>query len=430
MKLFTYTLGCKVNAYETEGIISFFKENGYELVDDYLKADVIIVNSCTVTKTSDDKTKKALRKYKREKPNAVVCVMGCFSQISADSAANYADIVLGNSNKLASLKLVNEYLNNKKQIIDILDLDQNIFYEEMKINELNLHTRGFIKIQDGCENYCSYCTIPYSRGKIRSRNPESVIKEINDLVNLGCKEIILSGINTASYGRDLGNINFAQLIERICTETSIYRIRISSIELTEITDELLSTLKKYEDRIAKHFHIPMQAGSDDTLTRMNRKYKMSEYFKRIDDIRNLFPGCAITTDCLAGFVGETESEFEETKQSINRISYSSMHIFPYSKRELTKAYQMEGHLDQNVINARAKELLEIALVNKQKYLKENLNTIQEVIIEQSKNDYYLGHSSNYLEIYVKSDEDLINQIIKVKCVKIINNDKIYAEIIK
>lgn len=324
------TLGCKVNLYESETLISNLVEHGWKYQDK--NVDVYIINTCTVTSTSDQKSRQMIRQARRNNPNAIIVAMGCFVQTHPKDANDLADIIIGTRDRLKVYDLVNEYLKNKSHIEHLFDLSNYTEYEEIKLKCLTTHTRGFVKIQDGCENFCSYCLIPFARGKIRSRLPNNVIDEINKLIELGTKEIIISGINTGTYGRDLGNINLAKLIDRIMLETSIWRLRISSIEMMEVTDELLMIMKKYENRIANHLHIPLQGGSDGVLIRMRRKYLTNDYERLINKIRNIFPNIAITTDCLAGFVGESEEEFNETLSFIKKIGFSSMHIFPYSRR--------------------------------------------------------------------------------------------------
>ena len=420
------TLGCKVNSYESEAVINKLINEGFVLKEFNDVCDVYIVNSCTVTKTSDQKSRQMLHAAKRRNPNAIIAVMGCYSQLNITEASTIADIVIGTNNKLDVVDLIKSYLDTKQQIIAVTDVLNNPTYEEMKVSALKTHTRGFIKIQDGCENYCSYCAIPYSRGKIRSRIPDNVIAEINGLVSNGTKEVILAGINTGTYGQDLGNINLAKLIVRIMEETKIYRLRLSSIELMEITDELLNTLKKYEHRIANHLHIPIQGGSEAVLRRMNRKYTIAEYEKKITDVRQLFPDVALTTDILAGFVGETEEEFSETINFINKIKFYEMHVFPYSRRANTKADEMDGHLDKKVITARAKQISEVANQLKIDYINNYIGKSLDVLVEAKKGSLWHGHTSNYLDVYFESNNELENKIVKVKLNKY-QNGKIFGE---
>ncbi len=427
MKFNTTTLGCKVNLYETEAITIDLINRGWTLLNDE-NLDVYIINTCTVTQTSDQKSRQMIRQARRKYPNAIIVAMGCFVQTSPDSAGMLADIVIGTSGRNQIYDLVNSFVDTKNQINQIFDINDFTEYEEMKLDRLTTHTRGFIKIQDGCENFCSYCLIPYARGKIKSRQPENVIDEINKLVNLGTKEIIISGINTGTYGQDLGNINLAQLISKIMEETSLWRLRLSSIELMEITDELLSVIKKYQDRIANHLHIPLQAGSDGVLKRMKRKYTTIEYKEKIDNIRTMFPDIAITTDCLAGFVGETEEEFKEAIEFIKTIGFSDMHIFPYSRRKNTEADKMDNHLEPGLIKERAKKMIEVAKVMKDKYQQRFIEKNFDVLIEQQKNNYYVGHTTNYLEVIVSTNDTLIeNEVYNCEIIEIRNN-KIYAKV--
>ena len=315
---------------------------------------------------------------------------------------------------------------NKQKINYVKDIKEIKCYEELTLDKLTTHTRGFIKIQDGCENFCSYCAIPYSRGKIRSRNPENVINEIKKLVNEEVKEIIISGINTGTYGQDLGDINLSKLIEKIMLETNLSRLRLSSIELMEVTDELLDTLKKYQNRIAMHLHIPLQGGCDSVLKRMNRKYLTNDYRNLINKIRSIFPDIAITTDCLAGFVGETQEEFEDAYHFIKEMKFASMHVFPYSRRKGTAADEMKGHLDPKIKNERTKKIIELANIMKNEYELKFINSIQEVLVERQKDNFYEGHTSNYLNVKFKSNKNLVNKFVKVQITKIENNI-IYAK---
>lgn len=434
MKFNVVTLGCKVNSYESEAILNEFIKRGFEYVEKEKKPDVIVINTCTVTSTSDQKSRQMIRKIKRENPESLVIAMGCYVQLHQDEASSIADMVVGTSNRLKMFDIIDSYLNTKKEINNIVNNNfvENVLeatsYEEMKVNLIKTHTRGFVKIQDGCENYCSYCAIPYARGKIRSRKPEDVIDEINNLVNSGVKEVIIAGINTGTYGYDLGNINLAKLIEKIMKETSLYRLRLSSIELMEVTDELLNIIKKYETRVAMHLHIPLQGGCDAVLKRMNRKYLTADYRALINKIRHMFPRIAITTDLLAGFVGETKEEFEDTCNFIEEMDFAMMHIFPYSRRKGTKADLMEGHLDPKIINERTHILLNLAKSMQTKYESEFINQSFEVITEQKKNGYYLSHSSNYLEINILTKEEIKeNMLVKVKIIKYDNN-KLIGEV--
>lgn len=415
MRFSTTTLGCKVNLYETESLISSLIERGWEYQADDKMIDVYIINTCTVTSTSDQKSRQMIRQARRNNPNAIIVAMGCFVQTHVDDAIGLADIIIGTKDKHRVYELVMEYIDTKNQINHVFDIENYTTYDEMKLDRLTTHTRGFVKIQDGCENFCSYCLIPYARGKIKSRNPENIISEIKKLVELGTKEVIISGINTGTYGQDLGNIDLAKLITKIMEETSLWRLRLSSIELMEVTDDLLMVLQKYSSRIAHHLHIPLQGGSDGVLTRMRRKYLTTDYLNLIHKIRSIFPDIAITTDCLAGFVGETEEEFEETKAFIKKIEFADMHIFPYSRRKGTLADQMEGHLDPMIIKNRAKEMISISKIMKENYENKFIGKEFDILLERSKDNYWIGHTTNYLEVYCKTDQRNLENTIK-KCI--------------
>lgn len=409
------TLGCKVNAYESEAIINDLIKHGWMHKSFRDECDVYIINTCTVTSTSDQKSRQMIHAAKRRNPNSIVVAMGCYSQLNSEEVAKMADIVLGTNNKMQAYQIITSYLETKKAIMEVTNVLDHPIYEEMKINNLINHTRAFIKIQDGCENYCSYCAIPYSRGKIRSRLPENIIDEIKMLVASGTKEVIFAGINTGAYGRDLEYINLAQLLRLVMENTSIMRVRFSSIEVMEITTELLDVIKQYQTRVAMHFHIPLQGGCDSVLIRMKRKYLTSFYETKIQEIRNLFPQASITTDILAGFVGETEEEFLVCLDFVKKINFYDMHVFPYSKRKNTLAYSLPGHLDPNIINERTKILLATAEKMKAVHNQSYIGKTIEVLVENLKSNYWRGHTSNYLEVHFQNENnDLVNQLIKVK----------------
>ena len=337
MKFKTYSLGCKVNIYEVEAISSDLIKSGFELTNNDEEADVIIINTCTVTSTSDSKSRQLIRKIRKLNEKAIIVAMGCYVQLNSSEVENNlnVNIIVGTNKRNQVKELIKEYLENKEVINRVQSSDKYTEYEELKMYGLSTHTRGFIKIQDGCENFCAYCAIPYARGPIKSRKPSDVIDEIKTLVSKGVKEIILSGINTGTYGQDLKDeVTLASLLDDILSSVNgCFRLRLSSIELMEITDELLDVYEKYPTKIARHFHIPLQAGCDNTLKRMKRKYLTSDYERVINKIRNRFRGIAITTACLAGFVGETIEDFEDALDFIEKINFSSMHIFPYSRRK-------------------------------------------------------------------------------------------------
>lgn len=405
-----YTLGCKVNTYESEYVINELKKAGYEIKDFEDICDVYIINTCTVTNNSDSKSKKIIRQAIRKNSNACIVAMGCFIASHKDYKEEGLDIVLANKDKSKIVELLDQYFKEKKQIIDLYDqrLDK---FEDMYINEFPGRTRAFVKIQDGCDNFCSYCIIPFVRGKCRSKEEDKVIKEINDLVENNYKEIVLTGIHTGNYGRDL-DTSFADLLNKIIKIEKLERIRISSIEITELNEDVLELLKKSK-KIANHLHIPLQAGSNEILKLMNRKYNLDEYEDIINKIRSIRNDISISTDIIVGFPGETEEMFNETIKTCKKIGFSKIHVFPFSERKGTKAASMDKKLDNLVKKARAKRLIEVSEELEIEYMKKFLNTNLEVLIEESKNGVSYGHTSNF--IHVKINKELEhNKIYNIK----------------
>ena len=422
-KISYYSLGCKVNLYESEAIVNQFIDNGFELVKFGEESDVCIINTCTVTQTSDSKSRKIIRQAVNYNPNAVICVMGCYSQLNSEEALAIegVDIVTGTSNRLVIFNEVMMRLQNKE--IEKANFTQKYdeinCYENINLTRFNDRTRGFVKVQDGCENFCSYCTIPFSRGKLRSRDSKSIINEIQVLTNSGMKEIVLTGINTGAYGKELSSYSFASLLSDICKKVqNLGRIRISSIEATEVTDELLNVIKENKSHFCDHFHVPLQGGCDNTLKRMNRKYDMEYYFKKIEKIRNVFPLANITTDCLAGFNGETLEDFNESIENIKKIGFGEMHVFPYSPRIRTKAYKMPGAIDGITKKYRVNELLKLNEINALKYREQFLGKVVDCLVEKNNKGVCFGHSSNYLEITFDDKEAKENELVNVKITEV------------
>ena len=421
------SLGCKVNLYESVAIVNMFIENGFTLVDFSEVASIYIINTCTVTQTSDSKSKKMIRQAAKKNPKAIICVMGCYSQLNPSEALNIpnVNIVTGSSNRLdlynKAMELFNSQDYDKK--IQLTDEYKELnCFEELSVNCYHDKTRGFVKIQDGCENFCSYCTIPFSRGLFRSRDKYSIINEIQTLTNNGMKEIVLTGINTGAYGKDFSDYNFPKLLTDICESVSnLGRLRISSIEATEVDDNLLNVMKKYEKHFCMHLHIPLQGGCDEILKKMNRKYDLAFYSKVIDNVRSYFPLINITADILIGFNGETDELFRKSFAFIESLNYGETHVFPYSPRPKTKAYleskkiNFKDQVDSISKKYRVNELLQLNERNALKYRKEFLGKEVEVIVEKIENGIAFGHSSNYLEVAFNAksckDNDLVNVII-------------------
>lgn len=408
------TLGCKVNTYESEYIIHLLKENGYLIKSFDDVCDVYIINTCTVTNTSDIKSRKMIRKAIRKNPDACVVAMGCFIEANKDFSLPGLDIVLGNRDKSKIISLLDEWFSNREEIRRLYSSLPRKF-EDMYINEFPGRTRAFVKIQDGCENFCSYCIIPYVRGKCRSKDPDIVVKEIQELVSNGYYEVVLTGIHTGNYGVDI-DTSFSELLERIVCIPGLLRLRISSIEITELTDEVLDILSKYSI-IVNHLHIPLQAGSDHVLKLMNRKYDLNYFFEKIKKIRAIRPNIAITTDVIVGFPGESDEDFLNTINTCKKIEFSKIHVFPYSERKGTRAMELENHIDPVVKKKRAKELLALSRELECSYYQSYLNKEVVVLIEEVKNGKSYGHTDTYLHVEIAS---LLshNTFIKVKIIDV------------
>lgn len=393
MKVGIYTLGCKVNAYESEFVMNLFKEKGYTISSFDDMCDIYIINTCTVTNQSDSKSRKIIRSAIRNNSNACIVAMGCFIEANKDNLLDGVDIYVGNKDKSKIVELVETYLKNKKQITNLYsDLGNN--FEDMEIKTFDGRTRAFVKIQDGCENFCSYCIIPFVRGKCRSKQEGKVIEEITALVNNGYKEIVLTGIHTGNYGRDL-DTDFATLLEKIVNIKGLYRLRISSIEITELNDKVLEIIKNNKV-IADHLHIPLQAGSDYILKNMNRKYDTKYYEDTIKKIRKIRPEISITTDVIVGFPGETDELFQECLNFCNKIKFAKIHVFPYSIRKGTPAAKFPNQVDGNIKKERTHELLNLSKKLEEEYMSKFINKKLEVLVENTKNNISYGHTSNYL----------------------------------
>ena len=423
MKVKGISLGCKVNTYEMEYVLSSFKDHGYEIVNDNSKADIYVINTCSVTNTSDAKSRKVINRVIRENPNGIVVVMGCMIEANHDYDNQGISIIIGNKDKSRVVELVEEYIKDNTKIKKLYpDFDSE--FEDMFITNMEGRTRAFVKIQDGCENFCSYCIIPYTRGKCRSKKMETVLEEINTLVNNGYKEIVLTGIHTGHFGED-GNTSFPELLREIVKIDKLQRLRISSIEITELNDDFLEVLRKYPV-IVDHLHIPLQAGSDKVLHEMNRKYNKEYFLNKINVIRSIRPNISITTDIIVGFPGETNDEFNETCEFSKLIGFSKIHVFPYSRRAGTKADTMPNQIDEKVKKERVTKLMEISNELEIKYIEKFINQEVEVLVEKSVDGISYGHTGNYLEVEINSSCER-NSIVKVKIIG--NENKILKGIV-
>jgi len=415
-----YTLGCKVNAYESEFMTHLFTSYGYKLVDYEDNADIYVINTCTVTNSADNKSKKIIKNTRKNNPNSIIIVCGCYTQYKKGEieVIDDVDIVIGNKDKSKVIEYLEKYLANKNKINTIYDLKKQEF-EDMEIKEFNSKTRAFVKIQDGCNNFCSYCIIPYVRGNIRSKKLETVIEEITNLVNNGHKEVVLTGIHTGHYGSDI-NSNLTTLLQEISKISGLERIRISSIEITELDDNFLKELENNK-LIVDHMHIPLQSGCDKTLYEMNRKYDTKYFEEKINKIRSIRPDISITTDVIVGFPNETDEDFDNTVEFINKIKFSKLHVFPYSKRDGTKAAVMENQVDEKVKKQRARILLNLSKYLEHEYYIKFEGRNLDVLFETNKNGKYQGHTENYLEVEVSSDRDIRNEMHNVRLKKVIDN---------
>ena len=399
MKVGIYTLGCKVNAYESEYIASLFRNRGYTIASFDEDCDVYVINTCTVTNNSDKKDKKIINHVRNSDSCVVVC--GCFVESHKDYNFDGIDIVIGNHNKSNIVDLVEDYFINKKQIKLIDNNIMRVGFEDMEITTFESRTRAFVKIQDGCENYCSYCIIPFVRGRCRSKDKDKVISEITALVNNGYKEIVLTGIHTGNYGSDLG-IKFSSLLSEILEIPNLERLRISSIEITELDDGFFKLLNN--PILCNHLHIPLQNGSNRILDLMNRKYTKEEFYEIVEKIRSVREDISLTTDVIVGFPGETDDDFNENVDFIRKVGFSKVHVFPYSKRDGTKASRMDNQIDPNTKKKRTKQLLDISLELESNYYNSFIGKNEKVLIEKVLDGYSYGHTTNYL--YLKIPKEL------------------------
>ncbi|MDD3995188.1 MAG: tRNA (N(6)-L-threonylcarbamoyladenosine(37)-C(2))-methylthiotransferase MtaB [Bacilli bacterium] len=418
MKVAFYTLGCKVNLYETEVMMSKFKEKGYSLVEFKEYADIYVINSCTVTNNADIKTRKIINHIKNNYPNSTLALVGCYSQVNKEINIDGIDIIIGTSNKSKIVELVEDYIKNKKQIYKIEDIYKCNF-ENMSIDNFNTKTRAFVKIQDGCNNYCSYCIIPYARGNIRSKDMDDIINEVTKLVHNGYKEIVLTGIHTGHYGKENGINDLSDVLINLSKIDNLKRIRLSSIEITEIDDKFLKCLKDI-DIIAEHLHIPIQSGCNKTLKDMLRKYDVNYFKNKIDVIRKIRPDISITTDVIVGFPNETDEDFNETVSTIRDINFSKLHVFPYSKRNGTKAALMQNQIDSITKRKRSKILIDLSNGLENNYKQKFINKKAIIIPETYKDGYLIGHSSNYLLIKEKGNIEEINKLKEITLLNINN----------
>ena len=415
MKTFTYiSLGCKVNSYESNALGDLLKREGY--IYDNKNPDVAFINTCSVTATADQKSRQHIRKLISNYPNAIVVVMGCYSQGQHKFIKEEIKpaIIVGTSNRDKIISLIKEYEKNHIQI-DLTEENPRLFnYEELGITSYSENVRAYLKVEDGCDNFCSYCLIPYRRGRTRSRGFDECLLEAKSLVENNYKEIVLTGIHIGGYGKDLENVNFTKLVKNLLDIEGLYRLRISSIEESEIDEELIELINT-KDNLANHFHIPLQSGSDTVLKRMNRKYNKEQFLNKLNAIKKACPDVAFTTDVIVGFPGESEEEFMETYNFIKECGFNMLHVFPFSSREGTVASRMPNQIDPRIKKERVAKLIELSNSLWDRYEDKFVNQEVEVLIEQydEKNKCNIGHTSNYLEVRIPGEIIPIGTIKKV-----------------
>lgn len=420
-----HNLGCKVNAYETEAMQELLEKNGYEIVPFKEGADVYVINTCTVTNIADRKSRQMLHKARKMNPDAIVVATGCYVQTEKQEVDECIDIVLGNNKKKDIVKVLEQYEREHRRTSDLIDIGHTKEYEELHLSKTGDHTRAYIKVQDGCNQFCSYCIIPYARGRVRSREKADVIEEVKALAQNGYKEVVLTGIHLSSYGVDHDD-DLLSLILAVHEVDGIERIRLGSLEPGIITEEFVKTISKLP-KMCPHFHLSLQSGCNATLRRMNRKYTAEEYAAKCALIRQYFAHPALTTDVITGFPGETENEFEESRAFVDSIDFYETHIFKYSRREGTKAAAMKDQVPEQVKAERSKVLIALSEEKQSHFEEELLGTTQEVLMEEAiERDgevWQIGHTKEYVKIGYKTDENLANQLINVEiesCLQIIH----------
>ena len=423
------TLGCKVNQYETNAMAQKFLEKGYKVIEEEKeqneeKPDICIINTCTVTNMSDRKSRQMLRREKENNKNVIVVAVGCYAQVAKNELNKIPeiDLVLGNNEKVDIVKYVEDYINENENNIEIEDVMQSRLFSDFGDITFTEKTRAVVKIQDGCDRFCSYCIIPYARGRVRSRKPESIISEITKIAEKDIKEVVITGIHIASYGKDFKEeYKLIDLLEEINKIDGIERIRLGSIEPLLIKDEFVERLKKL-DKICHHFHLSLQSGCDETLKRMNRRYTTEQFKEIVKRLRNTYSDVNLTTDIIVGFPGETEEEFEKTYKFLDEIKFYKMHIFKYSQRKGTKAAVMPNQIPGDIKELRSRRLIELSNKNEFEINQKYIGKKVEVLFEEEKEGIFKGHTANYILVYCKDEEEnLSNKIQEVECIQNLND---------
>ncbi len=428
------TLGCKVNSYETDGMKQLFIKAGYEIKEFDQQADVYVINTCTVTNIADRKSRQMLHRAKKNNPDSIVVAVGCYVQAAKDTLEEDSaiDLVIGNNKKNQIVEILEEYFGNTELREALVDIGEEKEFEELSIGAAGEKTRAYIKVQDGCNQFCSYCIIPYARGRVRSRKLEEVIREVESLVKEGYKEVVLTGIHLSSYGIDFEeDVTLLTLIQAISKIEGLLRIRLGSLEPRIITEEFVDTLKE-NPKVCPHFHLSMQSGCTETLKRMNRKYSADEFYEKCELIRSRFVAPAITTDVIVGFPGETEEEFEETKAFVQKVAFAQMHVFKYSKRKGTKAATMENQISEDVKHSRSIELIKIEQKMRKDYQQQFIGRKEKVLIEETvlidNITYQIGHNERYQKLAIQTNKDLSNEVVEVLVLQTLTEELLLCEI--
>lgn len=421
-----HNLGCKVNAYETESMQQMLEQAGYEIVPFAPGADIYIINTCTVTNIADRKSRQMLHKAKKMNPQAIVVAAGCYvesEKYAGGKVDDAIDIVIGNNCKKDLVEILEAYEEGKREEA-LIDINHTKEYEELRLDKTAEHTRAYVKVQDGCNQFCSYCIIPYTRGRVRSRKPEDVYEEVSRLAAAGYREVVLTGIHLSSYGVDLEEETLLSLIERIHGISGIERIRLGSLEPRIMTEKFVSAIAKLP-KLCPHFHLSLQSGCDETLKRMNRKYTAEEYYEVCKRLRSYFEDPALTTDVIVGFAGETEEEFAQCKAFLEKIAFFETHVFKFSIRKGTRAAKMEGQVPDQIKTERSNVLLELNEKNSRDYLERHIGKELEVLMEEQLildgEAYFVGHTKEYIRVAVKTEENLTNHFVNVTAKSILKD---------
>lgn len=425
-----YTLGCKVNQYETEAMMELFQKKGYNIVNYNETADVYIINTCTVTSRGDAKSRSLIRKANKKNKDAIVAVVGCYPQTSPDEVMSIpgVDIIAGTSEREKIVELVEDYLRKRSKIINVKDIRKNRNFESLNVLKNRNRTRAYLKIEDGCDMYCTYCIVPYARGPVRSRPYEEVLGEAQKLADAGFKEVVITGIHVSSYGKDIGNVGLLDVLKGINEIDGIKRIRLSSLEPRLLTENIIKEMASLE-KLCRFFHISLQSGSNATLKRMHRRYTSDEYREIVNNLRRYIPEVGVATDIMVGFPGETDAEFNDSYNFAREMSFSHMHVFRYSPRKGTKAYEYKEQVDKKVKEERSKAMLELARRMKENFSRQFIGKSMDVLLENDTGDgLYEGLTDNYIRVLVKGDESVRNTILPVKFLELKGSD-VLGEII-